>query len=160
MPLGYEFLLEKILKTNIIEKDKIILTKENNNFGITQGGILSPLLMNWTLDGIDNLIFEVLSKIKNEIGTAYYDKEKYEYYKKQALKKKEIDPNFKLPTEAAYRKQATVELSYTYWLIRYGDDIVIGVKSEEALKTVKTSLDNFFFERGLCLSEDKTKIIK
>ena len=50
-----------------------------------QGGVLSPLLMNWTLDGIENLIFETVADIKSigEKGSiAYYDFDKYIYYKK------------------------------------------------------------------------------
>lgn len=60
MPKGYESLLYSILKTNIMERNgkeyKIIIDKINNNNGVPQGGILSPILMNWTLDGLlDNI---------------------------------------------------------------------------------------------------------
>jgi hypothetical protein len=63
MPSGYEFLLKRILKSNIVELDtdknpfgnytvenrkyyKVVLDKANNNTGVLQGGIISPLLMN------------------------------------------------------------------------------------------------------------------
>lgn len=63
MPTGYEFLLKRILKSNILELDteknpfssyttenkkyyKIVLDKSDNNTGVPQGGIISPLLMN------------------------------------------------------------------------------------------------------------------
>lgn len=63
MPIGYEFLLKRILKSNILELDtdknpfsnytvenpkyyKKVLDKADNNTGVPQGGIISPLLMN------------------------------------------------------------------------------------------------------------------
>lgn len=46
IPAKYEFLLERILKSDIIENNKIILKKSDNKCGVPQGGILSPLLMN------------------------------------------------------------------------------------------------------------------
>ena len=156
MPLGYEFLLEKILKSDIIERNKIILKKKENNNGVPQGGILSSLFMNWTLDGIENLIVETVSNITSEEGKAYYDKEKYEYYKNQDLRK---DSN-NLQADSYYRKLAVVELKYTSWMIRYADDFIIGIKGKEPLKQVKKKLELFLKERGLTLSEEKTRIIK
>jgi hypothetical protein len=61
MPQGYENLIKKLLKTNIyeavppkfgkyirnpIKQYKLIIAKSDNNTGIPQGGIISPLLMN------------------------------------------------------------------------------------------------------------------
>jgi len=45
MPKGYENVLIKLLKVDILDKGQI-LKKEYNNKGIPQGGIISPLLMN------------------------------------------------------------------------------------------------------------------
>jgi len=81
MPSKYEFLLKKILKSDIVEKNKIILKKENNNCVVSQGEVLSPLLMNWTLDGIENLVFDTIASTKSDEGKAYYDLDKYKYYK-------------------------------------------------------------------------------
>lgn len=46
IPPKYDFLLQRVLKSDIIENNKIVLKKEDNNYGVPQGGILSPLLMN------------------------------------------------------------------------------------------------------------------
>lgn len=61
MPLGYEHLLNRLLKTEIQELDestsfnrytdgpakyKTIIHPTENNEGVPQGGIISPLLMN------------------------------------------------------------------------------------------------------------------
>ena len=73
MPTDYEYLLVRVLKTDIFERIddkyklyklnqkneyKIITTKEENIRGVPQGGIISPLLMNWTLDGLQHHIKE------------------------------------------------------------------------------------------------------
>ena len=153
IPVKYKFLLERILKSDIIENNKIILKKSDNNYGVPQGGILSPLLMNWTLDGIENLIFETVADIKSEGQKgliAYYDFDKYTYYKKKDLNNSK--------SESDYRKLATVDLKSTSWMVRYADDFIIGVKGEAPLYKVKNQLELFLKERGLTLSSEKTEI--
>jgi retron-type reverse transcriptase len=153
IPVKYNFLLERILKSNIVENNKIILKKSDNKCGVPQEGILSPLLMNWTLDGIENLIFETVTDIKSEGQKgliAYYDLDKYNYYKTKDLN------NTK--SESDYRKLATVDLKSTSWVVRYADDFIIGVKGKAPLHKVKTQLELFLKERGLTLSCEKTKI--
>ena len=46
MPSKYKFLLEKILKSGIVENDQVILQKKNHTCEVPQGGVLSPLLIN------------------------------------------------------------------------------------------------------------------
>jgi 5-methylcytosine-specific restriction endonuclease McrA len=121
---------------------------------VPQGGILSPLLMNWTLDGIENLIFETVAEIKSEGQKGlvnYFDFDKYLYYKT-----KDFD---NLKSEADYRKLATVDLKSTSWMVRYADDFIIGVKGKTPLDKVKTQLEFFLKERGLTLSKEKTKVL-
>jgi len=153
IPVKYNFLLARILKSDIIENNKIILKKSDNNYGVPQEGILSPLLMNWTLDGIENLIFETVAGIKSEGQKgliAYYDYNKYTYYKKKDLNNSK--------SESDYRKLATVDLKSTSWMVRYADDFIIGVKGEAPLYKVKNQLELFLNKRGLTLSSEKTEI--
>ena len=153
MPLKYDFLLERILKSDIIENNQIILKKSDNNCGVPQGGILSPLLMNWTLDGIENLIFETVAQIKSKGQKgpiAYYNFDKYIYYKTKDLNSSK--------SESDLRKLATVDLKSTSWMVRYADDFIIGVKGKVALDIVKNQLEIFLKERGLRLSSEKTEI--
>jgi len=153
MPLKYGFLLEKILKSDIVENNEVILKKSDNNCGVPQGGVLSPLLMNWTLDGIENLIFETVAQIKSEGQKgpiAYYDFDKYIYYKTKDLNSSK--------SESDLRKLATVDLKSTSWMVRYADDFIIGVKGKVPLEKVKKQLEIFLKERGLKLSSEKTEI--
>jgi RNA-directed DNA polymerase len=98
-------ILTKWLKAGYMEKRKLFAT----NSGTPQGGIISPILSNITLDGIEEIL---------------------KPYKKQKV-------NF----------------------VRYADDfIVTGVSKELLENEVKPLIESFLKERGLSLSEEKTKI--
>lgn len=155
MPCKYKFLLERILKTDVIENQQIILKKEDNKCGIPQGGIISPLLMNCTLDGLDYLVYETVAEIKSkgEKGLiSYYDIEKYNYYKK----KNSDSPK----SDSFYKNKSRVDLKSTSWVIRYADDFIIGVKGKMPLDKVREQLEFFLQKRGLSFSKEKTKVIK
>nr|WAK85005.1 hypothetical protein and HNH endonuclease [Amicula sp. isolate GU52X-4 cfCalB7] len=154
IPNKYKFLLEQVLKADIIENNKIILNKFYNKCGVPQGGVLSPLLMNWALDGIENLVFETVAKIKSKGDKGlinYFDVDKFNYYKKKDLNNSK--------TDSFYRGVAAVDLKTTSWIIRYADDFIIGVKGKVPLEIVKKQLELFLKERGLTLSREKTRII-
>lgn len=152
IPSKYEFLLKQVLKADIVENNNVVQKKIDNKCGVPQGGILSPLLMNWTLDGIENLIFETVADIKSEGSkgpVAYYDLDKYTYYKKKELNN--------LRSEFEYRQLAIINLKTTSWMVRYADDFIIGVKGEMPLNKVKNRLELFLKKRGLALSKEKTE---
>jgi len=90
--------------------------------GTPQGGIISPLLANMTLDGIETAI-----------GVKYY-----------AQKCGKIDKanyNFKKVN-----------------FVRYADDFIVTADSEETAREIKELIGTFLKERGLSLSEEKTRI--
>lgn len=102
-------ILRKWLKSGYIEKQHLYATKE----GTPQGGIISPTLMNITLDGLEKLI-----------------KSKYQ-------RPKQLKVNF----------------------IRYADDFIVTAQSKELLeKEIIPDIRNFLAERGLSLSDEKSKI--
>ena len=78
--------------------------------GTAQGGIISPILANMTLDGMKTLL-------------------------ENQFKNKKV--NF----------------------VRYADDWVITAESREVAEQVKAAVEGFLAERGLSLSEEKTKIV-
>ena len=85
--------------------------------GTPQGGIVSPVLANMTLDGLERVLSELFR-----------------------------------PTTVAGRR-AKVHL------IRYADDFVITSSSRELLEQeVKPAVEAFLRERGLTLSQEKTRI--
>jgi RNA-directed DNA polymerase len=82
----------------------------NATLGTPQGGILSPILANMTLDGMKTLL-------------------------KNQFKNKKVN------------------------LVRYADDWVITAESHEVAEQVKVAIEGFLAERGLSISEEKTKIV-
>lgn len=101
--------LRKWLKAGYIEKQ----TKHPTIAGTPQGGIISPTLMNLTLDGLEKLL------------------------KKHFTKYKAKSVNF----------------------IRYADDFIVTARSREIIeKEILPIIRQFLLERGLSLSDEKTKI--
>lgn len=163
MPIQYEHLLAKLLKTNIYEeipqsfgeyrtdtqrKFKIILDKVNNNNGIPQGGIISPLLMNWALDGLQHHIKSSavdLAKTHN-----IYSKDRFKMLR---------DRDTQATKLSDHKNKARIEWYNTTWFVRYADDFLVGVKSERMAELLLSAISEFLKPRGLELSEEKTKII-
>jgi len=101
-------ILKQWLKCGYFENGRWFPTSE----GTPQGGIISPLLANLTLDGLERVI-----------------------------------------TEAAPKRGAKVNL------IRYADDFIVTGSSKELLEErIRPAIQKFLAERGLTLSEDKTRI--
>jgi RNA-directed DNA polymerase len=102
-------ILRKWLKAGYIEKQ----TKHATIAGTPQGGIISPTLMNLTLDGLEKLI----------------------------------------------RKHYPQHNGHKVNFIRYADDFVVTANSREILENeIQPLIRLFLSERGLSLSDEKTKI--
>lgn len=176
MPLGYEFLLPRILGAEIVQrfcstdkdsteapdsevvmrfkkKFKIVTKAEDNVKGV--GGIISPLLMNWTLDGLQQVVIE------NSVVTSTKNPRREEPVGKKRGGKDDVleDMTQKHPefTRAEIITQFGDRLKVTGWLVRYADDVVAGSNHPEALARIREGIAKFLAERGLELSEDKTE---
>ena len=78
MPENYEYILVEFFKaTKIDPRDGLI----NTGKGVPQGGVISPLLLNWVLDGIEDLV-------KEFAGKRFRNEKKIEYLKSRGLCKK------------------------------------------------------------------------
>lgn len=98
-------ILRQFLKSGFVEFEMINSTTS----GTPQGGLISPILANMTLDGIEPLLMGKYKRVK---------------------------------------------VNYT----RYADDFVVTAKSREIALQVKEDITQFLSERGLELSDEKTKI--
>jgi RNA-directed DNA polymerase len=106
--------LQKWLKAGYAYERKLFATEA----GTPQGGIISPTLMNMTLDRLE-------SELETKFG------------QKGSNKAKANQIN----------------------LVRYADDFIITGRTKELLETeVKPLVENFLKERGLTLSEEKTRV--
>jgi RNA-directed DNA polymerase len=109
-------ILNTWLKAGYMDKSVLYPTDD----GTPQGGIISPVLANMALDGLERIL-----------------QKKYPHSGRRALK--------------GMNKQVN--------LVRYADDFIITGISKEILETeVKPLVVNFLSERGLELSEEKTKV--
>lgn len=122
IPQKYKFLLEHIIK--------------NNKCTVPQKSILSPLLINWILDGLESLVFETVTNIKSK------------------SEKNLNNSNYQIK----YSKTGLINLRSTTLIIRYADEFIIGVKNKASLDKIKNQLKLFLKERGLTLSCTKTEI--
>jgi RNA-directed DNA polymerase len=102
-------ILQKWLKAGFIEKSLFHPTEE----GTPQGGIISPVLANMTLDGMERIL------------------------------------------KARFGKKPSPKVNF----VRYADDFIITAKSKELLENeVLPVIKTFLKERGLELSNEKTKV--
>ncbi|GAC1425069.1 MAG: hypothetical protein NVSMB6_25770 [Burkholderiaceae bacterium] len=110
--------LAKWLKSGVVDEGTLYPTKE----GTPQGGIISPVLANLVLDGLEDLLGSLYGSVKLD-GNNH-----------QRIKHK---VNF----------------------VRYADDFVITCNSKETLvEEIKPLVREFLADRGLELSEEKTKV--
>ncbi|TSJ80096.1 MAG: group II intron reverse transcriptase/maturase (plasmid) [Candidatus Cardinium sp.] len=109
-------ILNNWLKAGFLESKTLYQT----TVGTPQGGIISPVLANLTLDGLERLLEERFGKIGS--------------------------------TKRARLRSGVI-------IIRYADDFIISGNTREILEDeVKPLISSFLSERGLTLSEEKTKI--
>lgn len=84
-------------------KATTIVPKKELQAGIPQGGIISPLLMNWTLDGMEETIKRA-ADIRDKKGQIPVDQEIVDYFAERERTQKEIGlPGFKYPSEIKKR---------------------------------------------------------
>jgi RNA-directed DNA polymerase len=102
-----KMMLQKWLAAGYLEKGQLYATE----YGVPQGGTISPTLLNITLSSLENAV------------------------------------------KSATKRSDRVNV------IVYADDFIITGKTKEVLEnTVKPVVENFLRERGLVLSQEKTKI--
>ena len=118
------------LKSGVINNNKFVITEQ----GTPQGGIISPTLANFTLNGLEEEIINSINALTKS-------------------KKKRIFVRLKDGT----KKRITSYLTY----VRYADDFVVLARSRHIIKNyVVPSIDKFLKKRGLILNQTKTKIFK
>lgn len=137
IPEGYKNVFDKILKSPVLkmnEKNSNINKKIVRNKGLPLGGIISPILMNWTLDGIEKL---VKGLCKNKII------EFHEYYYFKSKKK----------------KRRVYGIKNNGWVVRYGDNIII-ISNSKLIYKIELSINEFLKKRGLNILREKSRKFK
>lgn len=100
--------------------------------GTPQGGIISPLLANFTLNGLEKAVKDSIKPLTKSKSQRTSVKAKGGGYK---------------------------SLNYLVDMVRYADDFVILARSQRVIEIyIKPTVEKFLETRGLKLSEEKTKI--
>ncbi|WP_298523337.1 group II intron reverse transcriptase/maturase [uncultured Methanobrevibacter sp.] len=127
--LNHEFILKQIKgfpQYNLVKRFLEAGYVDNNVFhntveGTPQGGLLSPLLANIALHGMEEALGISYRPFNTKDGVMY-------------------------KTKGNYR------------VVRYADDFLIFARSKEEIMKVESILEQYFEERGLILSKEKTFI--
>lgn len=117
-------LIKQWLKAGYVEAEVFYET----NSGTPQGGIVSPLLANIALDGLDELL-------------ATYDKEKEYIY---------LRPDGRQTVSRKRLKR--------YGFIRYADDMLVTAETKEDIEAIVPIIEAWLKQRGLELNQEKTRI--
>jgi group II intron reverse transcriptase/maturase len=133
LEITLKIILEKWLKAG-----SIYLTKfEPTELGTPQGGIISPCLANFTLNGLQEYIAEKVRKA-------------YKGFKRDRF-------NVKRKVNG---KNKWTPLSLKLFTVRYADDfLVLGRSRRMIIFVVRPAVEEFLKVRGLTLSSEKTKIL-
>ena len=162
-------LIRKFLKAGYMEQWEY----KNSYIGTPQGGIISPILANIYLDKLDKFMrnyINVFNKGKARVRNPEYKRVANRKDKRVKKLKNETDEQKKeaLRREIAILHREMQQLPATLDMdenfkrmryVRYADDFIVTTKDKETIETVILPLiREFMAERGLMLSEEKTKI--
>ncbi len=118
-------LIKQWLKAGYVESSVFCETDS----GTPQGGIISPLLANIALDGLDRLLSQY-EKVRT-----------YPFFDKNRGKVRH--------NKIKYAK---------YGFIRYADDFIITAETKQDIKDIYPTVERWLGEKGLKLSQEKTNI--
>ena len=118
------------LNSGALDKNVFVLTEK----GAPQGGVISPTLANFTLNGLEKEIMDSINPLTKS-------------------KEKRISITLKDGSKTRIASYLTY--------VRYADDFIVLVRSRHLLKNyVIPSIENFLKKRGLRLNPQKTKIFR
>jgi RNA-directed DNA polymerase len=133
----------------IISRDRRNTIFEESYSGVPQGGILSPLLMNIVLNGMQELMLSTLINISKKSKNIVIRK-----------KKTRITIGVKYSKTGDDVKTKYRDKNIGFFYCRYADDFIIGCASRHILKGIQKEIIRFLFLRGLVINNLKSKTIQ
>lgn len=138
-PPKYRYIFKNWLKSGHIEFGSGF--ESTSYAGIPKGGIISPLLTNFTLNGMEGLLYNEIVKYKKIVPKSRVkgneQKELYLFYKL-------LDGSFK-------------ERKISCQLVRYANDFIIICSSPRLLSSVIKTIRKFLEQRGLEIHPNKSR---
>lgn len=146
IPPKYKFLLEGWLKAGYVQFN--VEHKMPTDQGIPQGGIISPLLMNFTLNGLEDLVREAALEFKENTSKAVIRIKSNDELKLgvKSVARMRRDRDFK-------------ERAIACKLVRFADDFVVISGSERLLNIIQNKFQEFLKIRGLEIHPDKSRVV-
>ena len=144
IPKKYKYILKGWLEAGYVEfgSEKILMTRE----GVPEGGIISPLLMNVCMNGMEEILEESMEEYKEETKTA-------------AIRNRKIDGK-RLSIKHVGRTGVYKERAIDLRMVRFADEFIVISGSMRLLNIVRGKLMKFLRERGLGISEEKSRIVE
>jgi RNA-directed DNA polymerase len=140
-PPKYRYILKNWLKLDHIEFGTRF--EPASEAGTQQGGIISPLLMNFTLNGMEDLLNNEIVEYQRIIQKSRLKgSEQNELY----LFHKLSDGNFK-------------KRKISCRLVRYADDLIVICSSLGLLSFIKKAIRKFLEQRGLTIHPNKSQTL-
>jgi len=143
IPNKYKFIFSKWLKSGFIELGKGDINETYQ--AVPQGGIISPLLMNFALNGMEKIIEESKLEYKKIIKRVSIRNRK-EGKILSVVTKSKTDGKFK-------------DTKISCEIIRYADDFLIICGSHVLLDIIKIKIKEFLSIRGLEIHPNKTRTL-
>jgi RNA-directed DNA polymerase len=143
-PSKYKYILKNWLKLGYIEFETT--KKQTNDTGIPQNkGIISPLFMNFTLNGMEKLMNDEIIKYQKVIsGSRLNISSKGEF--KLSFFYKLLDGSF-------------IERQISCRFFRYADDFIILCSSARLLSLIRKKIKKFLQQRGLKIHPNKSRTV-
>lgn len=142
-PPKYKYIPKGWLKLGHIEFGSTQV--KSSDSGIPQGGIISPLLMNLTLNGMESLIYEVMQDYQKGVPKSRL-KYSSDGEAKFLLFHKLLDGSFK-------------ERQISCKFFRYADDFIVICSSTRLLSLIKKKVHEFLQQRGLKIHPNKSRTV-
>jgi len=145
IPMDTKVLQAMLSAGVIMRSDEQPAKDSDTSAGTPQGGVLSPVLANIVLDGLQKAIHEGMYPTQK----LYTDKKGgFTYFYKKTNKRD------------AKRGNRIVRKQYAagYKVVRYADDFIVCCRGERRAHDVKKIVNEFLSDRGLELNEEKTVV--
>lgn len=135
-------ILKEFIKAGQIHKGIYNTTEQ----GVPQGGIISPVIANMVLNGLEKKILEFKDTLKLQIES--------QIRKEAANKAKEEGISLTLYYKKYGQPYGKTRINF----VRYADDFLISAEKPEHFTQIKEIIEEFLKERGVELNPKKTKI--